>query len=57
VGGSSCLTVFTITYRIFLSLFPKKEDPRHGIMWLIDPFAANNEYKKLNMTEKRLRFF
>jgi hypothetical protein len=46
-----------------LSLFAekkkkKKEDPRHGIMWITDPFAANNnENNKLNMTEKKPRRF
>ncbi|XP_022183319.1 zinc finger MYM-type protein 6-like [Myzus persicae] len=36
----------------FCRYFPKKEDPRHGNMWIIDPFAANNENNKLNMSEK-----
>lgn len=33
--------------------FPKNEDPRHGNMWIIDPFAAaNNENNKLSINEK-----
>jgi len=36
----------------FCRYFPKKEDPRHGNMWIIVPFAANNENNKLNMSEK-----
>ncbi|KAF0716454.1 zinc finger MYM-type protein 6-like [Aphis craccivora] len=36
----------------FCRYFPKIEDPRHGNMWIIDPFAANNENNKLNMSEK-----
>ena len=36
----------------FCRYFPKKEDPRHGNMWIIDPFVANNENNKLNMSEK-----
>lgn len=36
----------------FCCYFPKKEDSRHGNMWIIDPFAANNENSKLNMSEK-----
>lgn len=33
--------------------FPKNEDPRHGNMWIIDPFAvANNENNNLSMNEK-----
>lgn len=36
----------------FCRYFLKIEDPRHSNMWIIDPFATNNENKKLNMSEK-----
>uniref|UniRef100_A0A8C6V644 Uncharacterized protein n=1 Tax=Naja naja TaxID=35670 RepID=A0A8C6V644_NAJNA len=33
--------------------YPKKEDPRHGNMWIIDPFAAKIEDCNLSMNEKK----
>ncbi|XP_026546538.1 SCAN domain-containing protein 3-like isoform X1 [Notechis scutatus] len=32
--------------------YPKNEDPRHGNMWIIDPFAANIEDSNLSLHEK-----
>ncbi|KAK1332829.1 hypothetical protein QTO34_006360 [Cnephaeus nilssonii] len=36
----------------FSHYYPKKEDPRHGNMWIIDTFAANIEDSNLNVNEK-----
>lgn len=51
--------VATIIQRHLISLiesfdryFPKKEDPKHGNMWIIDPFAENIENNNLSMNEK-----
>lgn len=33
----------------FARYYPKNEDPRHGNMWIIDPFAANIQDSKLSM--------
>jgi len=45
-GGSYCSTASFCRY------FPKKEDPRHGNMWIINPFVANIGNNNSNMNEK-----
>lgn len=32
--------------------YRKEKDPRHGNIWIIDPFAANIKHNNLSMNEK-----